>query len=168
MESSSTVLMQAVARGPCYEATELNSADVNNRGVPIKGFKGKGAVWANHARAHLAEIHAAMQTLSRETRSVRGHDYILTVHARGRNGQRSLRWRLSGRPARHVSWTTIVAQIVLLPPALAQWYRQAHAAALSLNYQEMAARHELRLAERCQDETTLADQSYELAWSGKQ
>jgi hypothetical protein len=37
-----------------------------------------------------------------------------------------------------------------LPPALAQWYRQAHAAALSLNHQEMAARHELRLAERCQ------------------
>jgi len=82
------------------------------------------------------------------------------VHARGRNGQRSLRWRLAGRPARHVTWTTIVAQIVLLPPALAQWYRRAHAAALSLNYREMAARHELRLAERCLDETTLADKTY--------
>ena len=147
---------------------ELNTADVNNRGVPIKGFKGKGAAWANHTRAHLAEIHAAMRALSRETRSVRGHDYTLTVHARGRNGQRSLRWRLAGLLARHVTWTTIVSRIVLLPPALAQWYRQAHAAALSLNFQEMAARHELRLAERCQDETTLADQSYEQVWSGKQ
>lgn len=146
---------------------ELNTADVNNRGVPIKGFKGKGAAWANHTRAHLAEIHAAMQTLSRETRSVRGHDYALTVHARGRNNQLFLRWRLAGRPARHVTWTAIVTRIVLLPPALAQWYRQAHAAALSLNYREMAARHELRLAERCQDETSLADQSYEQAWSGR-
>jgi hypothetical protein len=145
----------------------LNTADVNNRGVPIKGFKGKGAAWVNHTRAHLAEIHAAMQTLSRETRSVRGHDYALTVHARGRNGQRSLRWRLAGRPARHVTWAVIVPRIVLLPPALAQWYRQAHAAALSLNNREMAARHELRLAERCQDETSLADQSYEQAWSGR-
>lgn len=148
-------------------SAELNTDDVNNRGVAIKGFKGKGAAWANHARAHLAEIHSAMQALSRETRSVRGHDYTLTVHARGRNGQRSLRWRLAGRPARHVTWTAIVTRIVLLPPALTQWYRQAHAAALSLNYQEMAARHVLRLAERCQDETTLADQSYEQAWSGK-
>jgi hypothetical protein len=139
----------------------LNTADVNNRGVPIKGFKGKGAAWANQTRTNLAEIHAAMQTLSRETRSVRGHDYILTVHARGRNGQRSLRWRLAGRPAR------LVTRIVLLPPALAKWYRQAHAAALSLNYREMAARNELRLAERCQEETTLADQSYEQAWSGR-
>lgn len=168
MESSLAVLMQAEVRGPCCEVTELNMADVNNRGVLIKGFKGKGAAWANHTRSHLAEIHAAMQALSRETRSVRGHDYILTVHARGRNGQCSLRWRLAGRPARHVTWTVIVTRIVLLPPALAQWYRQAHAAALSLNYREMAARHELRLAERCQDETTLADQFYELAWSGKQ
>ena len=148
-------------------SAELITADVNNRGVPIKGYKGKGAAWTNHARAHLAEIHVAMQALSRETRSVRGHDYILTVHARGRNGQRSLRWRLAGRPARHVTWAVIVPRIVLLPPALAQWYRQAHAAALSLNYREMAARHELRCAERCQDETTLADQSYEQAWSGK-
>ena len=167
MESSLAVLMQAVARGACCEVTELNMADVNTRGVAIKGFKGKGAAWANHTRAHLAEIHAAMQTLSRETQSVRGHDYILTVHARGRNGQRSLRWRLSGHSARHVTWTAIVTRIVLLPPALAQWYRQAHAAALSLNFQEKAARHELRLAERCQDETTLADQSYEQACSGK-
>ena len=149
-------------------SADLNKADVNNRGVAIKGFKGKGAAWANHTRAHLAEIHAAMLALSRETGSVRGHDYTLTVHARGRNGQRSLRWRLAGRPARHVTWTVIVTRIVLLPPALAQWYRQAHAAALSLNFQEMAARHELRLAERCQDETTLADQSYEQVWSGKQ
>jgi hypothetical protein len=108
-------------------SAQLNTTVVNNRGVPIKGFKGKGAVWANHTRAHLAEIHAAMQALSRETRSVRGHDYILTVHARGRNGQRSLRWRLAGRPARHVTWAVIVTRIVLLPPALAQWYRQAHA-----------------------------------------
>lgn len=148
-------------------SAELNTDDVNNRGVAIKGFKGKGAAWANHARAHLDEIHAAMQALSRETRSVRGHDYTLAVHARGRNGQRSLRWRLASRPARHVTWAVIVNRIVLLPPALALWYRQAHAAALSLNYREMAARHELRLAERCQDETTLADQSYEQAWSGK-
>lgn len=167
MESSSAVLMQAVARGPCCEVTELNSADVNNLGVVIKGFKGKGAAWVNHTCAHLAEIHAAMLALSRETRSVRGHDYILTVHARGRNGQRSLRWRLAGRPARHVTWVVIVTRIVLLPPALAQWYRQAHTAALSLNFREMAARHELRLAERCQDETTLANQSYEQAWYGK-
>lgn len=145
----------------------LRTADVNNRGVPIKGFKGKGAAWANLTRANLAKIHAAMQTLARETRSVRGHDYALTVHARGRNGQRSLRWRLAGSPARHVTWTAIVTRIVLLPPALAQWYRQAHATALSLNYREMAARHELRLAERCQDETSLVDQSYEQAWSGK-
>jgi hypothetical protein len=140
--------------------TVLNTADVNNGGVPIKGFKGKGAAWAKQARAQLAEIHAAMRALSRETRSVRGHDYALTVHARGRNGQRSLRWRLAGRPARHVTWTTIVAQIVLLPPALAQWYRQAHAAALSLNYRERAARHELRLADQYLEETTQADQTY--------
>jgi hypothetical protein len=137
--------------------------DVSIPGVPIKGFKGKGAAWARQTRAKLAEIHAAMRALSRETRSVRGHDFALTVHARGRNGQRSLRWRLAGRPARHVTWTAIVAQIVLLPPALAQWYRQAHAAALSLNYQERAARHELRLAERCHDEATQADQIYEQA-----
>jgi len=143
----------------------VNLADVNNLGVPIKGFKGKGAAWARQTRAHLAEIHAAMLELSRATRSVRGHDYALTVHARGRNGQRSLRWRLAGRPARHVNWADIVTRIVMLPPALAQWYRQAHAAALGLNYQEMATRHELRLAERCQDETTLADQAYEQASS---
>ena len=148
-------------------SAELNTTDVNNRGVLIKGFKGKGAAWAKHTRTNLAEIHAAMQALSRETRSVRGHDYALTVHARGRNGQRSLRWRLAGRPARHVTWSAIVTRIVLLPPALAQWYRQAHTAALSLNYREMAARHELRLAERCQDETRLAGQSYEQAWSVK-
>ena len=141
----------------------MNLADVNNWGVPIKGFKGKGAAWARQTRAHLAEIHGAMRALSRETRSVRGHDYALSVHARGRNGQRSLRWRLAGRPARHVTWTAIVTRIVLLPPALAQWYRQAHGLALHLNYQERAARHEQRLAERCQDETTLADQTFEQA-----
>ena len=137
--------------------------DVSTPGVPIKGFKGKGAAWARQTRDHLAEIHAAMKSLSRETRSVRGHDYALTVHARGRNGQRSLRWRLAGRTARHVTWTVIVPRIVLLPPALAQWYRQAHVAALSLNYRERAARHELRLAECCHDETTQADRSYEQA-----
>ena len=144
-------------------SAELITADVNNGGVPIKGFKGKGAAWANHARANLAEIHAAMQVLSRETRSVRGHDYTLTVHARGRNGQRSLRWRLAGRPARHVTWTVIVTRIVLLPPALAQWYWQAQAAALSLNYQERVARHELRLAERCREEARSANLDHEQA-----
>ena len=143
----------------------MNLADVNNLGVPIKGLKGKGAAWARQTRAHLNEIHAAMRELSRETRLVRGYDFALAVHARGRNGQRSLRWRLAGRPARHVNWADIVTRIVMLPPALAQWYRQAHAAALGLNYQEMATRHELRLAERCQDETTLADQAYEQASS---
>jgi hypothetical protein len=71
------------------------------------------------------------------------------VHARGRNSQLALRWRLIGRPARHVTWQGIARRVDGLPPALAQWYRRAHAAALLLNHQEMAARHELRLAERC-------------------
>jgi len=139
----------------------VNLADVNNLGVPIKGLKGKGAAWARQTGARLAEIHAAMRKLSRETRSVRGYDFALAVHARGRNGQRSLRWRLAGRPARHVNWADIVTRIVMLPPALAQWYRQAHVAALGLNYREMAVRHEMRLAERCRDEVSLADQAYE-------
>ena len=144
---------------------------VSTWGVDIKGFKGKGGqaeAWARQARARLDGIHAAMRALSRETRAVGGHDFTLAVHARGRNSQLALRWRLAGRPARHVTWQAIASRVDGLPPALAQWYRQAHAAALSLNYREMAARHELRLAERCQDETTLADQSYEQAWSGKQ
>lgn len=131
----------------------MASADVvSTPDMPIKGFKGKGAAWANETRARLAGIRKDMQALARQTRAVRGHDYLLTVHVRKHNGQHALRWRLAGRPARHVSWAAIVGQVDLLPPALAEWYRQAHAAALCLNHQEMAARHELRLAERFREE----------------
>jgi len=128
---------------------------VSTWGGVIKGFKGKGSqaeAWVRQVRARLAAIHAAMRSLARETRAVPGHDFTLAVHARGRNGQLALRWRLAGRPARHVTWAAIASRVDGLPPALAQWYRRAHAAALLLNHQEMAARHELRLAERCTEE----------------
>ena len=143
----------------------MASADVVSiPDMSIKGFKGKGAAWANEARARLAGVRKDMQALARQTRAVRGHDYLLTVHVRKHNGQHALRWRLAGRPARHVTWAAaIVTRIVLLPPALAQWYRQAHAAALSLNYRERAIRHELRLADQYLDETTHADRTYEQA-----
>jgi hypothetical protein len=120
--------------------------------MSIKGFKGKGAAWTSETRARLAGIRNDMQALVRQTRAVRGHDYLLTVHVRKHNGQHALRWRLAGRPARHVNWAAIAGQVDLLPPALADWYRQAHVAALCLNHQEMAARHELRLAERYREE----------------
>ena len=128
---------------------------VSTWGGVIKGFKGKGSqaeAWVRQVRARLAAIHAAMRSLARETRAVPGHDFTLAVHARGRNSQLALRWRLAGRPARHVTWQAIASRVDGLPPALAQWYRRAHAAALLLNHQEMAARHELRLAERCTEE----------------
>ena len=125
---------------------------VSTPDMSIKGFKGKGAAWANETRARLAGIRQDMQALARQTKAVRGHDYLLTVHVRKHNGQHALRWRLAGRPARHVTWVVIVRQVVLLPPALADWYRRAHSAALCLNLQEMAARHELRLAERYREE----------------
>ena len=125
---------------------------VSTADMSIKGFKGKGAAWANETRARLAAIRQDMQALARQTRAVRGHDYLLTVHVRKHNGQHALRWRLAGRPARHVTWAAIADQVDLLPPALADWYRQAHSAALCLNLQEMAARHELRLAERYREE----------------
>lgn len=125
---------------------------VSTQDMSIKGFKGKGAAWGNEIRARLAGIHAAMRALSRETRAVGGHDFTLAVHARGRNGQIALRWRLTGRPARHVTWAAIVGQVDVLPPTLADWYRQVHVAALCLNHQEMAARHELRLAQRFREE----------------
>lgn len=134
--------------------------------VDIKGFKGKGGqaeAWARQARARLDGIHAAMRALSRDTRTVRGHDFVLAVHARGRNGQLALRWRLTSRPARHVTWASIASRVDGLPPALAQWYRRAHGAALLLNHQEMAARHELRLAERCREETLLTNLDHEPA-----
>jgi len=131
--------------------------------IDLNGFKGKGAAWVAQARAQLAEIHAAMRVLSQETRAVRGHDFSLTVHSRSKNGQKSLRWRLAGTSSQHVTWEAIVAQVAALPPALAQWYRQANAAALTLNYQEMALRHELRLAEQLQDELRQADMAYERA-----
>ncbi len=125
------------------------SADVvSTPDLSIKGFKGKGAAWAVETRARLAGIRQDMQALARQTRAVRGYDYLLTVHVRKHNGQLALRWRLAGRPARHVSWAAIAGQVDLLPPALADWYRQTHSAALCLNHQEMAVRHELRLAER--------------------
>lgn len=131
----------------------MASADVvSTPDMSIKGFKGKGAAWANETRARLAGIRKDMQALARQTRAVRGHDYLLTVHVRKHSGQHALRWRLAGRPARHVSWAAIVGKVDLLPPALADWYRQAHSAALCLNHQEMAARHELRLAERYREE----------------
>ena len=132
--------------------------------VDIKGFKGKGGqaeAWARQVRARLAGVHGAMRVLARETRAVRGHDFNLAVHARGRNGQLVLRWRLTGRPARHVTWAAIAARVGMLPPALAQWYRRAHEAALLLNHQEMAVRHELRLAERCREEASLANLDHE-------
>jgi hypothetical protein len=132
-------------------------------GMSPKGFKGKGAAWASQVRVQLAEIHAAMRVLSQETRAVSGHDFILTIHSRGKNGQMSLRWRLAGSSPRHVTWEAIAAHVAALPPALAQWYRQANAAALTLNYQEMAVRHELRLAEKWQDELRQADRAYERA-----
>lgn len=132
-------------------------------GMSLKGFKGKGAAWASQTRVELAEIHAAMHVLSQETRAVRGHDFALTVHSRGKNGQKFLRWRLAGSPPRHVTWEAIASQVAAQPPALAQWYRQANAAALTFNYQEMAVRHELRLAEQWQDELRQADRAYERA-----
>ncbi len=125
---------------------------VSTLDMSIKGFKGKGAAWANETRARLASIRKDMQALVRQTLAVRGHDYLLTMHVRKHNGQHALRWRLAGRPARHVTWAAIVGKVDLLPPALADWYRQAHSAALCLNHQEMAARHELRLAERYREE----------------
>ena len=125
---------------------------VSTPDMSIKGFKGKGAAWANETRARLAGIRKDMHALARQTRAVRGHDYLLTVHIRKHNGQHALRWRLAGRPARHVSWTAIVGQVDVLPPALADWYWQAHSAALCLNHLEMAARHELRLAEHYREE----------------
>ncbi len=129
------------------------SADVvSTPDMSIKGFKGKGAAWANETRARLAGIRKDMQALARQTRAVRGHDYLLTVHVRKHNGQHVLRWRMAGRPARHVTWAAIAGQVDLLPPALADWYQRAHVAALCLNHQEMAARHELRLAERYREE----------------
>ena len=132
---------------------DMASADVvSTPYMSIKGFKGKGAAWANETRARLAGIREDMQALARQTRAVRGHDYLLTVHVRKHNNQHALRWRLAGRPARHVTWAAIAGQVDVLPPALADWYRQAHSAALCLNHQEMAARHELRLAERCREE----------------
>lgn len=137
---------------------------VSTRGADVKGFKGKGSpseAWANEARARLAGIHAAMRDLSRETRAVPGHDFTLTVHARGRNGQLALRWRLTGRPARHVTWAALASRVDGLPPALGQWYRRAHGAALLLNHQEQAARHELRLAERYREMTSLASLTLE-------
>jgi hypothetical protein len=81
---------------------------VSTWGVDIKGFKGKGGqaeAWARETRARLAGIHGAMRSLARETRAVPGHDFTLAVHARGRNGQLALRWRLIGpaRPARHLA-----------------------------------------------------------------
>ena len=133
----------------------LSSGEVvRNWGVDIKGFKGKGSLsetWVRETRARLAGIHAAMRDLARETRTVPGHDFTLAVHARGRNGQFALRWRLTGRPARHITWAAIASRVDGLPPALARWYRRAHGAALLLNHQEQAARHELRLAERCRE-----------------
>ena len=142
---------------------------VSTWGVDIKGFKGKGGqaeAWARQARARLDGIHAAMRALSRETRAVGGHDFTLAVHARGRNSQLALRWRLAGRPARHVTWQAIASRVDGLPPALAQWYRRAHAAALLLNHQEMAARHELRLAERCAVEMWRVEQGTAAAGDG--
>ena len=139
---------------------------VSTWGVDIKGFKGKGRkaeAWLSEARARLAGIHGAMRALARETRAVRGHDFTLAVHARGRNGQITLRWRLTGQPARHVTWAAITSRVDGLPPALAQWYRRANAAALLLNHREMAARHELRLAERCREEASLANLDHEPA-----
>jgi len=127
----------------------MASADVvSTPDMSIKGFKGKGAAWANETRARLAGIRKDMQALAQQTRVVRGHDYLLTVHVRKHNGQHALRWRLVGRPGRHVTWAAIAGQVDLLPPALADWYRQVNSAALCLNHQEMAVRHELRLAER--------------------
>lgn len=135
--------------------------------VAIKGFKGKGAAWVSQARAQLAEIHAAMHALSKETRAIRGHDFTLVVHTRGKSGQKCLRWRLSGTPPRHVTWEAIVSQVAALPTALAQWYRQANAAALVLNHQEMVARHELRMALQLQDLQRHADHAYERICASK-
>ncbi len=142
---------------------------VSTWGVVIKGFKGKGGqaeAWVRQVRARLAGIHAAMRTLARETRAVGGHDFPLAVHARGRNGQLALRWRLIGQPARHVTWQGIARRVDGLPPALAQWYRWAHEAALLLNHQEMAARHELLLAERCAVEVWRVEQGTAAAGDG--
>jgi len=133
---------------------------VGTWGVDIKGFKGKGRqaeAWLRETLARLDGIQGAMRALSRETRAVQGHDFSLAVHARGRNGQLALRWRLTGRPARHVTWAEIASRVDGLPPALAQWYRRAHGTLLLLNHQEMAVRHELRLAERCREEAWLAN-----------
>jgi hypothetical protein len=139
---------------------------VSTWGVGVKGFKGKGdqaEAWARQAHARLDEIHGAMRALARETRAVGGHDFTLVVHTRGRNGQLTLRWRLAGRPARHVTWAALASLVDSLPPALGQWYRRAHGAALLLNHQEMAMRHELRLAERCREEARLANLDQEQA-----
>ena len=125
---------------------------VSTPDMSIKGFKGKGAAWVNETRVRLAGIRKDMQALARQTRAVRGHDYLLTVHVRKHNGQHALRWRLAGRPARHATWAAIAGQVNVLPPALADWYRQVNSAALCLNHQEMAARYELRLAERYREE----------------
>lgn len=144
-------------------------AVVSTWGVVIKGFKGKGGqaeAWVRETRARLDGIHGAMRALARETGAVRGHDFTLAVHARGRNGQLALRWRLAVRPARHVTWQAITGRVDGLPPALAQWYRRAHAAALLLNHQEMAARHELRLAERCAVEMWRVEQGTAAAGDG--
>jgi hypothetical protein len=142
---------------------------VSTWGADIKGFKGKGGqaeAWARQVRARLVGIHTAMLSLARETRAVPGHDFTLAVHARGRNSQLALRWRLIGRPARHVTWQGIARRVDGLPPALAQWYRRAHEAALLLNHQEMAARHELRLAERCAVEVWRVEQRTAAAGDG--
>ena len=139
---------------------------VSTWGGDIKGFKGKGGqaeVWVRATRARLNGIHQAMRALARETRAVRGHDFALADHTRGRNGQLTLRWRLVGRPARHVTWAAIASRVGGLPPALAHWYRRAHGAALLLNHQEMAVRHELRLAERCREEARSANLDHEQA-----
>lgn len=118
--------------------------------VDLKPFKGRGAGRRlREAQEAVDKIHEEMRQLAELSKSVKGRQIYLTVHARASSGQASLRWRRAGTVEKtsHIAWRDLEQWLAPLEWELAQWYRTTNATAVALNEQEKDARAALRTAE---------------------
>lgn len=115
---------------------------------PLKGKAHAVRQWVTTAEQRLAAVHEDMESLRQQTKDlVSGESpWSLDIYSITKRGAKSLRWRMVG--GAHSRWDRIVPLLSHLPPASAQWYREANIRAAVLNAQEQAARYEIKTAKR--------------------
>lgn len=128
-------------------ATNATGEDVNLLPDPKGPLTGKGPSlvrWRDDANTRLQRLHAEMEQLSAQSRSIAERSFGLMVYAL-RHG-RQLRWRMTS--GRHATWERILPLLASQPAGLARWYRTAQDQALILNHREQVLRYEVRTVER--------------------